>query len=146
MAAGPAARLNAPMLLLDTHVLIWWANGEGLGEATQALIAGALARREIAISAVNAWKIATLEAKGRMRFLPDAAGWWRAVAAAPGLVTLDIAADVALHSQTLPGPFHPDPADRFLVAMARTSGMTLLTRDRLILDYAAQGHVSAIAA
>jgi PIN domain nuclease of toxin-antitoxin system len=134
------------MLLLDTHVLIWWANGEGLSAATQALIADALPRRDVAISTVNAWEIATLAAKGRVSFLPDAADWWRKVQSAPGLTVLDLEPTAAIMSQSLPEPFHADPADRFLVAMARAGAMKLLTRDRLILDYAARGHVEAIEA
>ena len=135
-----------PGLLLDTHVLICWANGEELSLPTQGLIADALARGELAVSAVNAWEIATLAAKGRVAFLPDAAGWWRMVQSASGLAVMDIDPRTALASQSLPGEFHSDPADRFLVAMARINDMALLTRDRLILDYAAKGHVRAIAA
>jgi PIN domain nuclease of toxin-antitoxin system len=132
------------MLLLDTHVLIWWANGEGLSGETQRLVAEALSRREVAVSTVNAWEIATLSAKGRVAFLPDAAGWWRRLQSAPGLTVLDLDPMAAIASQSLPEPFHADPADRFLVAMARARAMKLLTRDRLILDYAARGHVEAI--
>jgi PIN domain nuclease of toxin-antitoxin system len=50
-----------------------------------------------------------------------------------------------LAASFLPGDFHNDPADRFLVATARVMGVALLTRDRKILDYAAAGHVRAIA-
>ena len=37
-----------------------------------------------------------------------------------------------------------DPADRFIVATARHFGISLLTADRAILAYAANGHVDAI--
>jgi PIN domain nuclease of toxin-antitoxin system len=43
-------------------------------------------------------------------------------------------------------PFHRDPADRLIVATARVANATLMTRDRRILDYAACGHLDAIAA
>ena len=39
-----------------------------------------------------------------------------------------------------------DPADRLIVATARMANATLMTRDRRILDYAATGHLTAIAA
>ena len=42
--------------------------------------------------------------------------------------------------------FHRDPADRLIVATARVTNATLMTRDRRILDYAARGHLTAIAA
>ena len=58
-------------------------------------------------------------------------------------VPLDYA--MAAHSQTLPGGFHRDPADRFLVATARILDVPLVTRDERILAYARAGHVRAIA-
>jgi PIN domain nuclease of toxin-antitoxin system len=45
---------------------------------------------------------------------------------------------IAVESWELPGTFHADPADRIIVATARVTGATLLTRDRRILDYAAR--------
>jgi PIN domain nuclease of toxin-antitoxin system len=38
------------------------------------------------------------------------------------------------------------PADRLIVATARVTNATLMTRDRHILDYAARGHLDAVAA
>ena len=46
----------------------------------------------------------------------------------------------------MPETFHRDPADRLIVATARVANATLMTRDRRILDYAARGHLTAIAA
>ena len=45
----------------------------------------------------------------------------------------------------LPDLAHRDPADRMLIATARRRDLILITRDRAILDYAAAGHVRAIA-
>ena len=46
----------------------------------------------------------------------------------------------------LPGRFHHDPADRMIVATARETGATLLTRDRRILRYGARGHLKVMKA
>jgi PIN domain nuclease of toxin-antitoxin system len=51
--------------------------------------------------------------------------------------------EIAMSCHLLSG-FHSDPIDRMLVATARIEGLTLVTRDRAILDYAAQGHVRAL--
>jgi len=51
-----------------------------------------------------------------------------------------------IDSCRLPGVFHADPADRLLVATARSANAVLVTRDRKILDYAAEGHVRVLAA
>jgi len=46
----------------------------------------------------------------------------------------------------LPGDLHGDPADRMLVATARITGATLLTKDQRLIRYAKQRHVSAVEA
>ncbi|MHB8211845.1 MAG: hypothetical protein ACYDDP_10985 [Acidithiobacillus sp.] len=53
---------------------------------------------------------------------------------------------MAVHSNELPGEFHPDSADRLLVAMARIGNYTLVTRDRKILDYGEAGNVNVLPA
>jgi PIN domain nuclease of toxin-antitoxin system len=45
----------------------------------------------------------------------------------------------------LPGDALRDPADRIIAATARALGYRIMTRDRLILDFAAEGHAHAIA-
>jgi PIN domain nuclease of toxin-antitoxin system len=47
---------------------------------------------------------------------------------------------------TLTEAFYRDPADRLIVATARVANALLMTRDRRILDYAARGHLTTIAA
>ncbi len=44
----------------------------------------------------------------------------------------------------LPGEFHNDPVDRIIVATARALALTVVTRDKAILDYARQGYVLAL--
>jgi len=65
---------------------------------------------------------------------------------APGLSVEPLLPQIAVEAYTLPDGFHRDPADRLIVATARVAGAALMTRDRRILDYAARGHLTAIAA
>jgi PIN domain nuclease of toxin-antitoxin system len=53
--------------------------------------------------------------------------------------------EAALAASFLPGHLHRDPADRLLIATARYLGVPLITRDEVILTYAASGHLQAIA-
>ncbi|HJU18212.1 MAG TPA: PIN domain-containing protein [Stellaceae bacterium] len=57
-----------------------------------------------------------------------------------------ITSRIAAETCELPDRFHTDPADRMIVATARVTGAVLMTRDRRILDYAAHGHLTAVAA
>lgn len=48
---------------------------------------------------------------------------------------------IAIESVRLPGEFHKDPADRIIVATARTMGLALITADEKIQAYP---HVNTI--
>ena len=72
---------------------------------------------------------------------------WIADARARSRVGIEpLSFEIAQEAGELPAGFRSDPADLIVVATARVTGATLLTRDRRILDYAAAGHVNAIAA
>ena len=63
----------------------------------------------------------------------------------PGLSMMPLTPSICVRSSRLPGDFHGDPADRLIVATARELGAVLLTRDELILQYAALGHLKVLA-
>ncbi len=116
-------------------------------EARQALSA-AEARGTVLVSPITAWEIGLLARPGRRGetlFQPDPKAWFARVLASPGFRPAPFDADIAIDSTRLPEPFHADPADRLLVATARHLNARFVTRDRAILDYAALGHVDAVA-
>ena len=45
----------------------------------------------------------------------------------------------------LPGRPHRDPADRMFMAVARLKNLALVTRDKAILAYGAEGHLHTLA-
>lgn len=133
------------MIVLDTHVLIWAVDGDArLGRTARAAVDEAGRADGIAISAITPWEIALLAEKGRLRLGCDAAVWIDAALDLPGVHVKPIEPAIAIDSVRLPGGFHADPADRFIVATARHCRAPLLTADGAILDYAAGGHVRAI--
>lgn len=52
-----------------------------------------------------------------------------------GVELIPINARVAVQVAQLPGEFHKDPADRFIVALARECNVPLLTADEMIQRY-----------
>ena len=50
----------------------------------------------------------------------------------------------AVEASFLPGDLHQDPADRMLVATARSTHAILATRDEKILAYGRMGHVKVL--
>jgi PIN domain nuclease of toxin-antitoxin system len=134
-------------LLLDTHVWIWFmlANAE-LAANGRNLINRAAATGRLRIAAISLWETALLASRGRVVLGQPLGQWITGAVSAPGLSIEPLLPQVAIEASSLPDPFHRDPADRLIVATARVANATLMTRDRRILDYAARGHLTAIAA
>ncbi|WP_375458750.1 type II toxin-antitoxin system VapC family toxin [uncultured Enterovirga sp.] len=132
-------------MLLDTHALLWFGFGQGLSKAADMAIDEALLADGIYVSAVSAWEIETLVRVGRPSLSASPEAWFEMATAGSSIQVVSLDADTAFAATNLPGDFHRDPADRFLVATARSLRVPIVTRDRHILAYAAAGHVQAVA-
>ena len=133
------------MLLLDTHALLWLDSGARMTRESMAAIDDAATRGEVLVSPVSAWEIGLLLCKGRICLDLEPLAWFERVLGLPGVRLMPLAVAAAISSSFLDEPFHGDPADRLLVATARTLPATLITRDARILSYAAAGHLRALA-
>lgn len=131
-------------ILLDTHISIW-LTAETLPESSLAIIIGASLDGRAFVSPATAWEVGTLTRKGRLSFHPDPISWYDRLLRDFGLLETALTSRMLLDSQLLPGNLHGDPADRMLIATSRALDCTLMTHDKAILAYAAQGHVKAIA-
>lgn len=131
------------MIVLDTHVLVWWASGEraALSRKAKKAIDDALESGQIFISSISVWEIAALVSKKRIALSMDIADWIKIVAEIPSVKFIPIDNDISVQAVALPGDFHKDPADRFIVATARRFSVPLLTKDEKIRSY---HHVKAI--
>ena len=101
------------------------------------------------VSPVSAWEIGMLAhprgTRTKIEFLPDPSRWFARVMSQPMIREAPLTAEAAINASQLPPPLHNDPADRLLIATAREKNLRIVTRDQKILDYAALGHVQAIA-
>lgn len=132
-------------LLLDTCAIIWIANDEPIRpEARQAMKEAIVGGEKVRVSPISAWELGLLSAKDRLPSSMSPEALFGDVMVTAGIKVEAISPDVLIASSFLPGTLHRDPADRILVATARKFDLTLVTRDRIILDYAKQGYVRAI--
>ena len=132
-------------LLWDTFTAIWIYEKARLSPA--ALEAMRAAYREGVpsyISPITAWEIALLASRGRLQLLIRPERWFSNLFEVPGVRLAEMSPDVLIASSYLPGKPPKDPTDRIMAATARELGATLITRDRALLDYGAQGHVAVL--
>lgn len=125
------------MIVLDTHVLIWWVNDDANLTATarQAIESALESDAQVLVSAISAWEIAMLVERGRLSLAMSIDDWLLAVSSIEGLEIVPVSHAVAVQSTRLPGEFHKDPADRMIIALARERNATLVTADEKIHRY-----------
>ncbi|RLJ21170.1 PIN domain nuclease [bacterium endosymbiont of Escarpia laminata] len=121
------------MILLDTHALIWLDQGsDKLGSQSRSAIDAAFGSDSLTVSAISFWEIAMLKRKGRLQMPPVKR--WRQELLNSGLNEIPVDGMICIASIGLPH-FHPDPADRIIVATATHHDATLVTADTKILAW-----------
>lgn len=131
------------MIAIDTHVLVWLATGtrQMISKKAMKRITEELDRGEIWVSAISAWEIAMLVERERLILSLDVETWLGKVSEIDAIRFQPVNNKIAIESVRLPGEFHKDPADRIIVATARTMGLVLITADEKIQAYP---HVNTI--
>jgi len=119
-------------LLLDTHLLLWWLNGDA--RLHQAVIERVQApQAEIFISQASLWEMAIKVSIGRLqvdlqeleRQVPLQGFRWLPISNVHLLAVADLESDGV----------HRDPFDRLLVCQSRVEPMLLLTADDQMRHY-----------
>ena len=136
----------AQRLLLDTHVWFWLVTGnrQKLKAPAVSKLVDAARAAPLLVSVISAWEIGMLVTKRRLGLNVPVESWIEDACNQPEFDVIGISIRVVLDSINLPGHFHADPADRFLVATARAHRATLVTRDERIVEYAQAGHVGVL--
>jgi PIN domain nuclease of toxin-antitoxin system len=125
------------VILLDTHVLFWWAtkDAQRLTAAAKAAISDELPDGEILLSAITAWEIALLVARGRLALAADIGSWLAAFEEISECKFIPVDHEIGIEAVNLPGEFHKDPVDRIIVATARKFAAPIVTADEKIRGY-----------
>jgi len=118
--------------LLDTHLLLWVAQGsEKLSPVATQLINAP--ENELFFSAASLWEIVIKNSLNRTDFSVDSRVLRRSLVD-NGYIELPVRGDHAVMVENLPR-IHKDPFDRILVAQILVEGMTLLTSDTRLTTY-----------
>ena len=120
-----------PVIVLDTHTLIWLDAGlEKLGTQARELLDAALQNDSLAVSAISFWEVGMLDHKGRIQMNVDLFQW-RSDLLAGGLRECPVTGNIGIQAANLKD-FHGDPADRLIVATAIHENAILATADEAI--------------
>jgi PIN domain nuclease of toxin-antitoxin system len=126
---------SADDVLLDTHVLLWWqAGSRRLSQRARLRISTV---KNILVSPISCWEVAILVAKDRVRLDRPTAVWVRDLLAQDRVLAAQLTPAIAVAAAEL-ADFHGDPADRLLYATARSLQAELLSKDRMLREYAAR--------
>lgn len=122
------------MIVLDTHVWLWWtAQPDRLSQTARRAIEAA---ERIGVSTLSAWEVAMLTVRRRIELDRDVDIWVGQALARPRVEPLPPTASIAVAAGLLDASAFPgDPIDRLIYATALATRGTLVTRDRAIRDY-----------
>jgi PIN domain nuclease of toxin-antitoxin system len=121
------------MIVLDTAAWIWRASDpKALSQRARRAIEEA---ERVLVSAISVWEVALLVAKRRIQIDRSVEQWVDIALALPGIQLAPLEPAIAIRSTKLPGEFHPDPADRIIVATALEHGVPVVTPDERIRAY-----------
>jgi PIN domain nuclease of toxin-antitoxin system len=120
-------------VLVDTHVFLWWVEGD---RALPAKARAALANQEneCLISMVSAWELAIKAGLGKLKLALPVKRYVVEHVAANGFRMLDIQMAHVGRVETL-DPHHGDPFDRLLIAQALEEKLPVVTADPVFRKY-----------
>lgn len=121
------------MIILDTHIWLWWLLGDGnLSNNERTALDQHAMESQLAVSWVSLWETEMLERKGRIELYQDFSVWVSAATDPQIARILPADVDLVVAQRQLPESFHGDPADRLITATSILSGYPLATHDRRI--------------
>jgi PIN domain nuclease of toxin-antitoxin system len=123
------------MIVLDTHIWIWWIHDDPSLTQRQKAWIQEHEEQGLGVSAISCWEVAKLVEYNRLTLSCSVAEWFDQALTYPGIQLLHLTPRIAAESTQLPGAFHRDPADQIIVATARVYDCPLLTADDKILRY-----------
>lgn len=121
--------------VLDTHILLWWyLNQPELPQKYRELLIDLEKKeKEVGISVITLWEIATLVANNKYKSILSLDKWFEELEEDDMVKILPLNRHIILDSKRLGKDFPKDPADQLITATARYHGVPLLTVDERII-------------
>lgn len=120
-------------LLLDTHVLIWFAENDAQLSAESRRVLEDESN-DLYCSVASIWELAIKTSLGKLKMAAPLGGAFRGRLEATGFAVLPVEYSHAAAVQALPW-HHRDPFDRLLVAQATVEQLALVSHDTQLDAY-----------
>lgn len=132
---GGRSNSKVIVILLDTHVLLWWQAG---GDRLSARATREIARADaVLVSPISCWEVTMLVAKKRIALDREIHTWVGDLFGDNQIRLAELSPQTAVAAGLVASAGFPgDPADRFLYATARDLLVQFITKDSAIRAYA----------
>jgi PIN domain nuclease of toxin-antitoxin system len=120
-------------VLLDTHALLWWLDGDRRLPARSRALVGDPGN-EVLVSAASVWEITTKARLGKLPGAIEVAADVPACIASQGFAPLPITVHHAQRAGALAGP-QGDPFDRMLIVQAQAEAVPIISNETIFDAY-----------
>jgi PIN domain nuclease of toxin-antitoxin system len=118
------------LIVLDTHVLVWWVSGSGrLSARAKRAVDQRLREGPLVASAITVLEIATAARRGRLELESPLDQWLADVVALPELRFEPVSVEIARLAGSYTDAIPRDPVDRIILATAQALAAELVTAD-----------------
>jgi len=121
------------LILLDTHVWLWWV--AGIPELSSRARAEVDRADRIGVCSISCWELAMLVRLGRVELDREVRSWIGLALADDRIEPIALDPEIATAAGSLNADLPGDPVDRIVYATARALGAPLVTKDRRLRAY-----------
>lgn len=121
------------MILLDTHIWLWWVNGDA--QLKPAWVERIAQADRVGVSIMSCLEVAWLEHHGRIELPCPRREWFTKSLEGSGIDLIPLSGDIVSLAVDLP-EHHRDPQDRLIIASALHHQARLISADGKFRLYA----------
>lgn len=124
------------MVLLDTHILLWWyCDSPKLPHDYNVYLDHAESTNEvIGVSIISLWEIAKKASLNRITLAMSLDNWFQELEDDPLIELIPLNGEIILESTRLGSHSPKDPGDQLIVSTARCKGLKIMTVDEQIRE------------
>jgi PIN domain nuclease of toxin-antitoxin system len=137
--------VHSNKIVLDTEILLMsLLTPQNLNEEIKTVISQAQNSNSLYIAAISLWQIAKLVEQKQLYVYARLTDFLNNITKIEGLNLIQINANIASESVSLPGDFSGDSTIAIIIASTRELAATLITNDQIVISWANQGYLKII--